>query len=65
LDILKRGVDAIMKLEQEIPEAFREQVNPQLNAALREIQKHKAANGLKDQADYIESKVPKEDKKGF
>ena len=65
LDLLKRGVDAIMKLEQDIPEAFRDQVNPQLNGALREMAKAKAANGLKDQSDYIESKLPKEEKKGF
>jgi hypothetical protein len=36
-----------------------------LNAGLREIQAKKAADGMKDQADYIESKLPKDDKKGF
>ncbi|MFL5808363.1 MAG: hypothetical protein ACJ749_02520, partial [Flavisolibacter sp.] len=65
LDLLKKGVDAIMKLEQDIPESFRDQVNPQLNTALTQIAKQKAANGMKDQSDYIESKLPKEDKKGF
>lgn len=60
LDILKRGVDDILQLEKDIPEAFRKQATTQLNAGLKEMQKRKAANGLKEQADYIESKLPKE-----
>lgn len=59
LDLFKRAVDDILQLEKDIPEAFREQATEQLNAALREIQKQKAAAGLKDQADYIESKLPR------
>ena len=65
LDVLKKAVDAVMKLQTQIPEAFRDQVNSQLNAGLKEIAGEKAKSGLKDQADYIESKLPKEDKKGF
>lgn len=63
IDIFKRGVDAILQLQKDIPEAFREQATEQLNQALREIQKGKAAAGLKDQADYVDSKLPKP--KGF
>lgn len=63
LDIFKRGVDAILQLQKDIPEAFREQATEQLNQALREIQKEKAAAGLKDQADYIDAKLPRP--KGF
>jgi aminopeptidase N len=62
-DLFKRAVDDVIQLEKDIPEAFREQATEQLNNALREIQKDKAANGLKEQADYIESKLPKP--KGF
>jgi len=62
-DIFKRGVDDIMQLQKDIPEAFRDQATEQLNNALREIQKDKAAAGLKEQADYVESKLPKP--KGF
>ena len=40
-----------------------DQATEQLNNALRQLQKEKAANGMKEQADYIESKVPKP--KGF
>jgi len=57
-DFFKRAVDAILQLEKDIPEAFREQATEQLNNALRQIQKEKAAAGLKEQADYIETKLP-------
>jgi aminopeptidase N len=63
IDDLKRGVDAIIAFESQLPESLRDQVVPALNNALKEIQKEKAANGQKDQADYIESKLSKE--KGF
>ena len=62
-DVFKRAVDDIMQLQKDIPEAFRDQATDQLNNALREIQKDKAAAGLKEQADYVESKLPKP--KGF
>jgi aminopeptidase N len=65
LDQFKKGVDAIINFETQIPESFRGQVVPALNAALREVQKDKLANGVKDQADYIDTKLPKEEKKDF
>jgi aminopeptidase N len=65
LDLFKRGVDDILKLEKDIPEAFREQATNELNRGLREIQKEKISKGQKDFADYIDGKLPKEDKKGF
>jgi aminopeptidase N len=65
IDLLKRAVDDVIQLEKDIPEAFRAEATNQLNAGLREIQAKKAADGMKDQADYIESKLPKDDKKGF
>ena len=64
-DILKRGTDDILSLEAQIPESFRDQVSPFIHGLLRNVQKSKIAAGLKDQADYIESKLPKEEKKGF
>jgi aminopeptidase N len=57
--LFQRAVDAILKLEKDIPEGYREQITEQLNAALRQLQNEKAAAGLKEQADYIESKLPK------
>jgi aminopeptidase N len=58
-ELFKRAVDNILKLEKDIPEGFREQITEQLNNALRQVQNEKAAAGLKEQADYIESKLPK------
>jgi aminopeptidase N len=58
-ELFKRAVDDVLKLEKEIPEAFREQATEQLNNALRQVQNEKAAAGLKEQADYIDSKLPK------
>jgi aminopeptidase N len=63
-DLFKRSVDDILQLEKDVPEAIRAEAVSQLNAGLREIQKKKTEEGLKDQADYIESKLPK-DEKGF
>lgn len=57
--LFKRGVDDILKLENDLPEAFRAQATEQLNNALRQLQKQKAEAGFKEQADYIESKLPK------
>jgi aminopeptidase N len=65
LDLFKRGVDDVLGLIPQIPEAFREQAATQLYAGLRELQKEKAGNGQKDQSDYLISKLPKEDKKDF
>lgn len=59
LELFKRGVDDILKLEKDLPESFRDQATEQLNAALREIQKGKTEKGLTEQANYIESKLPK------
>jgi aminopeptidase N len=58
-ELFKRAVDDILKLEKDIPEGFREQITEQLNTALRQLQNEKAAAGLKEQADYINSKLPK------
>lgn len=58
-ELFKRAVDDILKLEKEIPEGFRAQIMEQLNNALKQIQNEKAAGGLKEQADYIDSKLPK------
>jgi aminopeptidase N len=62
-ELFKRAVDDILKLEADLPEAFRAQATEQLNAALRQLQKEKSDAGLKEQADYIDSKLPKP--KGF
>ena len=65
LELFKRGIDNILALGAAIPEQFREQVMGQIYAGLREIQKEKVANGLADQAAYVDSKIPKDAKTGF
>jgi aminopeptidase N len=58
-ELFKRAVDDILKLENDLPEAFRAQATEQLNNALRQLQKEKADAGLNEQANYIDSKLPK------
>ncbi|HVF96838.1 MAG TPA: M1 family aminopeptidase, partial [Flavisolibacter sp.] len=65
LDLLKRGIDDILALGAAIPEGFREQAMGQIYAGLKEISAEKKASGLTDHAAYIDSKLPKEDKKGM
>ncbi|HUC83490.1 MAG TPA: HEAT repeat domain-containing protein, partial [Flavisolibacter sp.] len=65
LELFKRGIDNILALGAAIPEQFRDQAMGQIYGGLREIQKEKTANGLADQAAYIDSKIPKDAKTGF
>jgi aminopeptidase N len=66
MDIVKRGVDAIVTFRDAIPEAFKGQTDPFINGMLlKGLVSKKTEGGLKEQADYIKSKLPEEDKKGF
>jgi aminopeptidase N len=70
----KAGIDEIAKFRDEIPEALRGQTDPFLNGvALKGILEAKS-NALKaspgnaalqEQVNYVKSKLPEEDKKGF
>jgi len=62
-DHFKKAVDAVFNFQNQIPEAFKEQIVTAFTQAFRELQKEKESAGLKEQADYINSKLPKE--KGF
>ncbi len=55
---VKRGVDLIVKLREAIPQAYRNQTDGVINNALTGIAKKKEEAGLKEQADYIKSKLP-------
>ncbi|MBA2745128.1 MAG: M1 family metallopeptidase [Flavisolibacter sp.] len=57
LDQFKRGVDALMAFQDQVPAAYKEQIGPALTEALRELQKEKIANGQQAFADYIELKL--------
>jgi len=64
-DIVKRGVDAIVAFREASPESFKDDANKLVNEYIfKAIAKRKNAEGLKEQADYILSKIPGE-KKGF
>ena len=58
--LFKRGVDDILALGAAIPENFREQAMGQIYTALREIRKDKVENGLTEQVNYLDSKLPKD-----
>jgi aminopeptidase N len=65
-DIVKKGVDKIADFRDNIPGSFRDQTDPFFNnIILKGLAKKKTEAGLKEQADYILSKLPAEDKKGF
>lgn len=65
METFKRGIDDIDAFHTAIPEAYRGQVTPFIEGMLTNIQKAKAASGLKEQADYVSTKLKKEEKKGF
>ena len=66
MDIVKRGVDDIVAFRDAIPETYKSQTDPFINGMLlRGLAKEKIEAGLKDQADYIISKLPEDMKKGF
>ena len=66
MDIVKRGIDEIVAFRDKVPEAFKGQTDPFINGILlKGLATKKKEAGLQDQADYIISKLPAEDKKGF
>ena len=65
-DIFKRGIDDIATFRDAIPEAFKGQTDPYINGVLlKGLAAKKKEAGLTEQSDYVISKLPAEDKKGF
>jgi aminopeptidase N len=65
-DIFKRGIDDIVTFRDAIPEAFKGQTDPYINGVLlKGLAAKKKEAGLTEQSDYVISKLPPEDKKGF
>ena len=65
-DIFKRGIDDIVTFRDAIPEAFKGQTDPYINGVLlKGLAAKKKEAGLTEQSDYVISKLPAEDKKGF
>ncbi|TMI68283.1 MAG: M1 family metallopeptidase [Bacteroidetes bacterium] len=65
MDLVKRGIDDIAAFRDAIPEAYKSQTDPAINGILKSLVVKKNEAGLKDQAEYIKSKLPEADKKGF
>ena len=66
LQLVKKGIDAIVKFRDAIPEAFKVQTDPFINGMLlKGLATQKKEAGLIEQADYILSMLPEADKKGF
>lgn len=70
----KKGIDELVKFRDEIPGPLRPQTDPYLNGiALKGIltsknealKKDSTNTNLQEQVNYIKSKLPEEDKKGF
>jgi len=63
---VKQAVDAIVKFRDAVPEAFKGQTDPFINGTLlKGLVTKKKEDGLTEQSEYIKSKLPEEDKKGF
>jgi hypothetical protein len=57
-DQVKRAVDAIIKFQKAIPADQKKEINGLINEnILKPIADRKEAEGLKEQADYIRSKI--------
>jgi aminopeptidase N len=71
---VKKGIDEIVRLRDEIPENFRSQTDPYINGMIlksilagkdKALKENPNDAGLQEQVNYIKSKLPEEDKKGF
>jgi aminopeptidase N len=61
---VKVGVDLIVEFREAVPQSFRNQTDPFINnMVLKDLATKKAASGMKEQSDYINSKI--DNKKGF
>ena len=66
MEIVKKAIDDIVAFRDEIPAAYKGQTDPFINGVLlKGLVAKKQEAGLKEQAEYIKSKLPEGDKKGF
>jgi len=59
-DSLKKAVDLVTKIRGDIPTKYHYFTDPYINGALKDLLGKKKTDGLKEQADYIQSKLPEE-----
>lgn len=55
---LKKGVDMIVKFRESVPQEYRKDTDSIFNDLLKVIAEKKQAAGLKEQSDFIQSKLP-------
>ena len=66
MNTFKRGIDDVVKLRDAIPQNFRSQTDPIINGVLlKGVAARKKEAGHMEEFNYIVSKLPAEDKKGF
>jgi aminopeptidase N len=74
IDIVKRGVDAIVGLRNAVPEAFRDRTDPYINGMIlkgllaskqKESINNPSDEKVKEVIEYIKEKLPESEKKGF
>ncbi len=59
----KKGVDMIVRFRDDLPQSIRVQTDPFINGiALKGLAAKKEADGAKEMADYVKSKLPAEKK---
>jgi uncharacterized protein YicC (UPF0701 family) len=59
LSQFKKGIDAMVAFQEQVPSAYKEQIVPALTEALKEVQKARMENGQQEFADYIGTKIKK------
>jgi aminopeptidase N len=65
-DIFKRGIDAIVEFRDKMPGSYKGEIVPVINGMLlKGLATRKKQLGLTELANYVISKLPPEDKKGF
>jgi len=66
VDIFKRGIDDIVDFRDKIPGSYKAEFIPLINRmVLKALATRKKQLGLTEMANYVISKLPPEDKKGF
>ncbi|GGB01728.1 M1 family aminopeptidase [Puia dinghuensis] len=58
-DRVKRGVDLLIQFKEAIPQAYRSRTDAYFDNALKGVARKKQAEGMQDQADYINMKLTK------
>lgn len=71
-EVVKMGIDEIVKLREGVPSGFRAQTDPAINGLIKSVLtgkindvKEKPDAAMQEVIDYIKSKLPEEEKKGF